>query len=179
MGPAYVCRTKGSKYPKQERCARHQIRVLWEPMSRISLRYPGLWTLLGTALLTALLAGGCEGTLPTASTQCASGHAQIGIGEGFQEIICGCAETALVPVLPPNTLTCTVSAGSTVIFHYFPGTTTRQIVPTVAGSFEPSPMVTADADPPIYVHVIRFTTPATYGYRDQFLQTLQGNIVVL
>ena len=117
-----------------------------------------------------------------ALTSCAPGTASILVGDGFLQILCGCtlpSETSGTTVSASGNLTCHLSTSDTKLFFYYLGTTQRhQIIPTVPGSFLPSPISDPSRDPVIRVYVVQFTTPATvYGFEDAFTR-VSGQVFV-
>lgn len=148
-------------------------------MNSVSARFQRLWRPLAAAPFFLIGAVACDQTVSTPSTSCSTGVAQIGIGDGYQEILCGCQETAGTILVAGNALTCTVSAGTTVLFVYIEGRQTRQIIPSTAGAFNDSPVCDPGSPTPVHVHQVPFSTPGGYGYQDRFLSTLSGTITVI
>jgi plastocyanin len=110
-------------------------------------------------------------------SQCTSGVAQIGVGDGFLEYLCGCTgQPAAGTILyAPANLTCHVPAGTTVYFQYIAITEQHQIVNSSgdffpSGPFENSPNATPS--------VATFTATGTYGFEDAYNNALQGSIIV-
>lgn len=161
----------------------------WQPNS---LKFIGLATARGLASafsLVLLFGCGSSTSLPTlaaSATACTSNTAQIGIGDGFVQNLCGCGGTSGQVITPPQTLTCNVgAAGTTVFFHYIGTRLTHQIAPAgaaggagAADAFAVSPISDPAADTPIRVHAITLNASGTYSFVDLYTPQLQGSIVV-
>lgn len=135
-------------------------------------------TLMGFALLMVSCNQTSQGSLPGADTSCAVGSAQIAIGDGYQEVLCGCAEPGgQVIGAGSGTLTCTVPVGTQVLFYYQATLLTHQLIPTPGSLFPASPL--SDPTDTLEVTVDAFQPQAagTYGYVDAFNGGIVGQIV--
>ena len=137
-------------------------------------------------LLLLLLAGaGCGNqtvslAVPTPSASCASGMAIVGVHDGFLQILCGCTETAGTSATPPAALTCTVAAGTVVVFEYVGTSARRQIRSTASAAltFAGSPVVDPHEATSPRAHAVRLSTAGTYAFEDELDASLNGSIVV-
>jgi hypothetical protein len=105
---------------------------------------------------------------------CNTGVAQIAVYDGVLENLCGCQE----PRATGTFTTCTVAAGTAVVF-YFPLTKTRhQIISTGADGFPSSPINDPEKEPRANAHAVILLTPGIYRFEDAFHPALSGQIVV-
>jgi plastocyanin len=136
--------------------------------------------LLFLAVFVLMAFSSCVSTTTSgnSSSGCASGLAQIQVGDGFLEILCGCQEAGGVVVGTPANITCTVPSGTVVLFLYLGTELEHQIVSSGGLSF-PSSSVSNPQDPnPIRTAAAQFTASGTYDFQDAFNQGIQGKIVV-
>lgn len=127
----------------------------------------------------------CLNPLTTAvsapTSTCPSGTAEILVGDGFLQRVCGCTETSGTSVGSNTSLGCTVTSGTRVYFHFVGTTLLHQIVtsgtPSFASSavYDPKPDNASDG---AHVHVVRLTTSGTYSYRDLYNPGLRGTVTV-
>lgn len=140
-------------------------------------------TFLALLLLpfSALLAS-CENyqgpVINPAGSQCTGGEAQIGVGDGFLQFLCGCtggSPTGTTLPAPAN-LTCHVPSGTTVFFQYIAIQDQHQIINSSGNFFPSGPII----NPPAVGQVsdATFTATGTYGFQDAFNNALQGSIIV-
>lgn len=129
---------------------------------------------------SALVLGACADPQPiqpvgTPLTDCDAGIAQIRVGDGWQQVLCGCVlEAAGTVTYAPVQLTCTVNAGTRVFFRFEGSVTPHQIAPNGGPDFPggermgpawPDDWVTQSA------FTIVFPTAGTnYPYVDLFSQ---------
>lgn len=145
---------------------------------------------LAAALALAVLPG-CGATLANPSlspsaTACTANTAQIGVGDGYLQNLCGCGGTPGQIISPPQTLTCNVSAtGTTVFFHYLGTRLTHQIAPAGAAggdgsatAFVMSPISDPADKSPVRAHAIQLTASGTYSFVDLYTPQLKGSIIV-
>ena len=150
------------------------------------MRRPLLYFLI--LLLPLLVSAACEplnsGFEPQISapqTACTSGQAQIEIGDGYQRILCGCAEPAgaMVPSAGSKdpALTCTVPSGTVVFFEYLSTVDRHQIISLASPSFPSSPISDPSDHPPLQIYGATFSPAGTYLYEDAFEPGTTGQIV--
>lgn len=117
-------------------------------------------------------------SLPGADTFCTAGTAQIAIGDGYQEILCGCAEQGGQVITAGNgQLTCTVSVGTQVILYFQATQLTHQLIPANGSQFPASAISIPTADKPALVHAFQATTAGDYAYADAFNPGVFGQII--
>jgi hypothetical protein len=92
-------------------------------------------------LLSAFAACGSPSATPltNVSTGCQSGTALIQVSDGFLTRVCGCTETSGVTFRLNESLTCTVSKNSSVVFSYVGASLPHQIVAVGTPTFVSSP----------------------------------------
>jgi len=112
-----------------------------------------------------------------ASGNCAPGQAQLAVYDTFIQNLCGCQEPR-EEVFPPNSLTCTVSAGTAVWFWYLNTDLRHQIQSTAQPTFPTSPLYDPSASNPVPTHVVTLSTPGNYEFEDAYNHTINGTIVV-
>ena len=146
--------------------------------------HPIRTAVLCLAILATASSCGDYALNPTAdiSPTCPTGLAQIRIADSFTQVLCGCKLEASGTISQAGTpLSCTVDAGTKVIFH-FEGTFQRhQIVPAPGAPFfiSMAPRIPDDSNAQS-AYFVTFSTPATtFQFIDQYLPELKGNIVVL
>lgn len=108
-----------------------------------------------------------------AQTACQPNTAQIAVGDGFLQILCGCTQANEAPltVFPtPEKLTCHVQSANTTVFFLFVNTKSRhQIVPTGPNFFQPSAVNNPSVDPVIISSATLLSQPGTvYSFEDLF-----------
>ncbi len=120
------------------------------------------------------------GTPGLEQTNCSARVAQLAVRDGFIQNLCGCVEPIVepTPASPTTLVTCTVTAGTTVFFHYIATTLTHAIVSTGSPSFVSSPLSDPVAQTPYRIHGVLFDKAGTYRFEDAFNEGLQGRIVV-
>jgi plastocyanin len=145
-------------------------------------RLNALTPLIG-AIFLILGASGCndEQITPTSATgvpgDCTATKAQLAVYDGFIQNLCGCQE-APEQVFPPNSLTCTISPGTTVIFWYIATNLFHQIQSTANPTFPTSPLSDPNAINPIRAHVVTFGDAGNYEFADVYDPAINGTIVV-
>ena len=153
-----------------------------------------IFKIASLVLATSVLAG-CPGEAPSnealvgldpAATACTAGLAQIQVGDGFLEILCGCTSSATgagvvvsAPIAGPTAFVCHVPTGTVVMWQVLGTQLWHQIEPlqVSGGSSFPSGQLIKPEDPD-RASVAQFTTPGTYGFQDAMNSGLQGEIVV-
>ena len=119
------------------------------------------------------------GVLPGADSGCAATSAELAVGDGYQEVICGCQETGGTQLASGGTpLTCTVPAGTTIFLFYLNTQTKHQVVATVDSPFPSSDLNDPFAKTPMRSYGFKLDTPGTYGYVDAYNTGIAGQIVV-
>jgi hypothetical protein len=115
---------------------------------------------------------------PTGS-QCAGGVAQIGVGDGFLEYLCGCTGSPAsgTVVGSPANLTCHIPSGTIVIFEYIAIQDQHQIVNTSGLAFPAGTIITPGSGVTTSTTGV-LTQVGTYGFQDDFNTALQGSIIV-
>ncbi len=140
---------------------------------------------LATLTLTGLLLGSCAQTVPNLGTAganqgCTPGTAQLNVGDGFQQIMCGCKEASAIVTSGSGPVTCTVAVGTSVFFYYQKGSAlVHQIVPsqTTQQTFAASPPSDPSDTIALPVYVFQVKLPGSYGYVDAYDNSISGQIV--
>ena len=137
--------------------------------------------ILLASIFAALAAcGGDEGgendLLPTAG--CSAQSAMIGVYDGLLRIFCGCAEAAGTVAVPPQSLTCTISSGTMMVFFYDSPATRHQILSIGSPSFVSSPIYDPEDDSPVQTHSVVLNSTGTYSFVDAFQSNLGGQVIV-
>lgn len=141
-------------------------------MSRIAILF----------LITAAFAfTGCEefkSPVRSGDSNCHTGLAQIGIGDGFIEYLCGCTGQPVGGTIlySPATVTCHVPAGTTVMFQYIGIHTKHQIINSSGLQFPSGAPV--DGTNVYVTPAPTLTTPGTYGFSDAFNNGITGQLIV-
>ena len=142
-------------------------------MLRLPLVITVLFSLAGMSLSGCRDLADTQGA-PTPTSGCAAQTAEIALFDGSLERFCGCTEASGVS---GTSLTCTVPAGTSVIFLFF-GNLNHQLLPAVSGA----EFVSSDVyDPDTRnhaVHVVHLTVSGTYNFSDAFNAQVNGSIVV-
>jgi hypothetical protein len=139
---------------------------------------------LGMGLLALVILTACgdarlvNESLSPSQNRCPPGGAVIGVGDGSLSRRCGCNEAAQQFTAPSSALTCTVAAGTTVFFDFGGTLNDHQIVSQGSPSIGASPLIRCGDDKAPRMHVVKLTAPGTYTFRDAFIPTLSGQIVV-
>jgi hypothetical protein len=81
-------------------------------------------------------------------------------------------------IAPPQTLTCTISAGSTVMFEYMRDTLRHQVLSVGKPEFATSPIYDPTTDVRYEAHGVVLTTPGTYKFLDAYSAGAGGQIIV-
>ena len=132
-------------------------------------------------LILATAVSACQSTttpvVNPAATQCPGGTAEIGVGDGFFEFLCGCtggpAGGTFVPT--PGNLTCHVPSGTVVMFEYIAIQTEHQIVSSGGLPFASAPPVLPGG---VTASAAQFQTVGTYNFQDAYNTALTGAIIV-
>lgn len=112
-------------------------------------------------------------------TKCQTNQAVVRVMDMRFQNLCGCQESAGQYIEPPATLTCTVNAGTTVIFLYLGDTYPHLIRHTdPANVFQDSFPYSPDG-PPAAGHPVTFSTAGTYPFEDAYQLNLTGQVIVL
>jgi hypothetical protein len=134
--------------------------------------------------MVALNLSGCgdpvmDDVSPSA-TACESGVAQITVGDGFLQTLCGCQGlTAPVFFHAGTPLACTVTSGTMVFFHYLGNKLPHQIISTSVATFPTSPVSDPDSATTYRSHPVRLSAPGAYTFTDNYNFALSGTITVL
>jgi hypothetical protein len=118
-------------------------------------------------------------SLAGAGNGCAPGTAELAVGDGFQEIFCGCNEPGgtVSPSGSTPAVTCTVPVGTEILFYYIGTRLLHQIVPTVGSVFAASPLSDPALKVPVTVYGFQLTAAGTYGYVDAFDGGITGRLI--
>jgi hypothetical protein len=111
-----------------------------------------------------------------AQTSCQAGQAQILVGDGYLQNLCGCQETPGI-VNPPAVFQCTVPVNTSVLILFLANVTDHELVPQAGSSFVPSPISNPNDDLPSRGYAQSFSTAGTYGFVDAFNASVTGKIV--
>jgi len=114
----------------------------------------------------------------SASTDCTNAFAVISVLDGALLNECGCDEAAGTSTQAGETFTCTIPANKSVLFDYSKAKDPHQIISVGSPSFTSSPISQSSQSHKILSHVDQFVSTGTYVFKDRFLETLQGQIVV-
>lgn len=128
--------------------------------------------------IAALALSACDPAETPAAPGCTGETAAIGVGDAYLEILCGCQEQAGQYTVAPDTLTCTVPAGTAIVFHYLRPRLSHQIGPVGTPAIPVSPLYNPKAERPIYSHSFVLSTPGTYQFQDFLNSAMAGEIVV-
>lgn len=129
-------------------------------------------------ILIQLSACGEVSTISLPQTGCDTGSALIGVHDGYLSRLCGCSESAGATASHGETLTCTVSAGTSIHFHYLSIKQKHQIVSSGSPSFVDSAVSDPEQGQKVTAHGISLNTTGTYTFQDEFDSTLSGQIIV-
>ena len=110
---------------------------------------------------------------PTPSTTCDSGTAQIAVYDGGMQRICGCTEGTSGVVVSGQTLTCTVSVGTTVFYLYQGIAQSHQVSISGQTTF----VVRSGGSGVTQTDGWRFTSTGSFTFVDTFTN-IGGTIVV-
>ena len=117
--------------------------------------------------------------LAGADSTCTPGSAQLAIGDGFQENLCGCQETGgAVVATGTGPVTCTVNSGTQIFFYYLGTRLRHQVISATGDGFAASPVSDPADKTMTKVHSFQITVPGTYGYVDAFDAGITGQFVV-
>ncbi|MCM0604900.1 MAG: hypothetical protein KA715_02310 [Xanthomonadaceae bacterium] len=131
-------------------------------------------------LLLTLVSCGNVVTNSTTTPGCQSGTVLILIGDNFFQPLCGCQEIAGMTTPPASsTLSCTFSAGATVIFDFTGTQQVHQIRFAVGSSIADSPLYDLRRTPGLTTYGFSVPTAGTYTFRDSINPTLSGSLIAL
>jgi hypothetical protein len=116
--------------------------------------------------------------LPRADGACAAGTAQIGVGDGFFQRICGCGGTDGEILVTPANLSCTFPAGTTVFIHYFGDQLMHRIVPDGALDFSVGPIFDPSDRGALRTFGFEIDTAGTYPFKNEYQVDMIGEFVV-
>jgi hypothetical protein len=148
-----------------------------------SLRDTAPFALLSATLLATLSACGPSAqpgdALPGADTTCAANSAQLAVGDGFQEILCGCAEPGGTVIASGTgvSVTCTIPVGTQVFFYYIGTKTKHQIMAADGVSFPSGPVSDPTDSVPVRVTSFQLTAAGSYPYNDAYDAGISGTLV--
>ncbi len=129
------------------------------------------------------IGGECSGvqnetnvTIPL--TSCKTGQAVISVLDGFFQNHCGCQESSNQLV---TSLTCTISAGTTVFFNFSSASLLHQIVAVGTPAINAVPIYDPSIRPPLNTFgiVVSGTAGDNLRFRDQFDPRLEGLFVLV
>lgn len=111
------------------------------------------------------------------SQGCLPKQAQLVVYDTFIQSVCGCQEGAAI-ANPPDGITCTVSAGTSVWFWFTATTQLHQIQSTAQPTFQTSSVSDPGATNPVRTHVVTLASPGNYEFQDVYNHTINGTIIV-
>lgn len=137
--------------------------------------HPWLRGLSPFCILLAVTA--CEEQPISHPSGCGANTAMISIQDTLQVIQCGCDEASGTVVHSGQTLTCTIPAGTWVVFDLSVTKLKHQLISTGTPSFSSSAVRDPSWEQSILSHSAKFDTVGTYSFHDQFQSGISGNIV--
>ncbi|MBC7692208.1 MAG: hypothetical protein H7222_10595 [Methylotenera sp.] len=147
--------------------------------------FPSTLIALSALVISFISLGGCgekdpSQALPnTSATACRPGVAQIAVHDGSLQHICGCTEsTGQSVVYPPAALTCTVPVDTFVLFYFLDTHLRHQLVPQGTSGFNAGAPFNPERPSSNKVHSAGFSQTGSFAFKDVFLPTVQGVIVV-
>lgn len=117
-------------------------------------------------------------TFNLSDSRCKTGQAQLSVLDGKFQNLCGCTESAGQFIFPPTVLTCTISRGTVVFFHFHSAYLKHQIRSTGTPSFVGSPIFDPADTTPIPSYGVTFSTAGTYNFQDDAYTPMVGQIIV-
>lgn len=133
-------------------------------------------------LISSVFLASCEQrtgpVIDRGGTGCHAGLAQIGVGDGFFEALCGCTggpADGTILTAPAN-LVCHVPAGTEVMFQFIDVHTTHQIINSGGLNFPSGAVIQPGAG--IYTSAAQFNDVGTYLFEDAYDNALTGQIIV-
>ena len=135
-----------------------------------------------SAVGLALVSCGSE-KLPemsTSETVCSGQTAQIQVMDGLFKRLCGCSESSdtLINSVAGETLTCTVSSGTIIHFHFETTHVQHQIVPSGLAEIPATPLTQREGLLVVPAHAVQFNSVGTYPFQDRYNSLMQGKIIV-
>ncbi|MCM2324740.1 MAG: hypothetical protein NDJ90_15885 [Oligoflexia bacterium] len=134
---------------------------------------------LALLVLAVVACGTDREEAPSSTPGCAPGTASILVSDGYLRNLCGCNEAPGTSAAWPDTLTCTLPAGTHVFFRYASVSRSQQIGSVGTPAFATSPLSDPQKELPYRVHAVVFDTAGTYEFRDLLDSSVAGRIVVL
>jgi hypothetical protein len=120
-----------------------------------------------------------DNTVSAAQTGCQANQAQIRVGDGFLQNLCGCAEASQLVFQPTTGFTCTVTHGSFLAFHFQGNTLVHQIIPVGSPALQASPIEDPKSASIPKSLLFQIPTAGTYLFQDAFNSQLFGTIIAL
>ena len=121
---------------------------------------------------------GCIRGLNPSDTVCPANDAEVAIGDGFVENLCGCLSPGEngTQQVAPNPITCHIAAGGFVFFQFINTKQIHQIIPAPGSIFFPAGTVSDPSKTPL-VETAPIPFPAgTYQFQAAY-SALTGTIV--
>lgn len=108
---------------------------------------------------------------------CSPNQAELIVYDNFIQSLCGCQEGAVIQT-PPEGITCTVAAGTSVWFWFLDVTQLHQIQSTAQPTFQTSSVVDPSNSNTVRTHVVKLTATGNYEFQDNYNRTINGTIIV-
>lgn len=138
-----------------------------------------------TALFFGVLLASCGNTHGpgaggpiSAGQTCTPSTAVIQVGDTFLRRACGCTEAANTIFNVGSALTCTVAAGTSVIFTYEGAVNSHQILSNGTPAFTSSQPYLPSQGQTNPTHAVTLSTRGNYAFSDAFIPALNGTLIV-
>lgn len=134
------------------------------------------------ALIALLMATGCGNvvTQSATSTACQTNVVLVLVNDNFFQPLCGCQEIAgQTSPGSSRSLTCTFTAGATVIFDFTGTRQTHQIRFSNGSTLPDSPLYDLVRTPAPSTYGFLVSSAGTYSFYDSINPTLTGSLVAL
>jgi hypothetical protein len=116
---------------------------------------------------------------PASQVSCPAGIAEVGIGDGYFQTLCGCDEPAGRFFGASTTLTCTVPLNTTVIFYFLASHGVHQIRSVGTPDFPASPISDpGQSELAVRAHAIRPVATGIYRFQDITNHTASGQVII-
>jgi len=116
-------------------------------------------------------------TIEPATTACQAKQAQILVGDGYLQNLCGCQEAAGITAAP-GVFQCSVPVGTTITFLFLINKTTHELIPQSGSSFNPGPISNPADELPVRAFGQSFSAAGSFLFADAFNSNVTGKIIV-